>query len=153
MLVHFLKKDGIYKKAIPIILQKSMLKESGMQKTDIVIDSELLTDFANCKYKASQRIDRICIYALSEIDNFQKCQREKMKERWFPAINDEYLTFNGTISSFADLRSLSSSVFGNIRLKSNKLQCSVDGIEKGLRLRGQQQTYFPILVSHFIQCQ
>ena len=81
-----------------------MLKESGNQNRDIVIDPELLTDFANCKYKATQRIDRLFINALSEIDNFQKCQREKMKERWFPAINDEYLAFNGTISSFADLR-------------------------------------------------
>ena len=34
------KRDGIYKKAIPIILQKSMLKESGNQNTDIVIDPE-----------------------------------------------------------------------------------------------------------------
>jgi predicted RecB family nuclease len=124
-----------------------MLKESGIQNTDIVIYPELLTDFANCKYKAAQRIDRLYINALSEIDNFQKCQRDKMKERWFPAINDEYLAFNGTISSFADLRSLSSRVFGNIRLKLNKLQCSVDGIEKGLWLRRQQQMYFPILVS------
>jgi len=104
---------------------------SNSMNSDIAFDPELLVDFANCKYKAAQRIAfPSCPNTPSEIEAIQKYQHGRLKERWHPTTNDGYATFNGTLSSSADLRALSSSVFGNVRLRYHKLQCDVDGIEK-----------------------
>ena len=129
-------------------LEKTIEQLSDVRNSDVVLDPELLLDFANCKYKAAQRIEvPSCPSAHSEIDAIQGYQRARLKERWRPTTNDGYEAFNGTLSSSADFRALSISVFGNVRLTYNKLQCDVDGIEKSIWADGRRPTYSPLLIA------
>jgi predicted RecB family nuclease len=121
---------------------------SDIRNTNTVLDPDFLVDFANCKYKAAQRI-AFPSYpnSPSEIEAIQKYQQGLLKERWRPTTNDGYEAFNGTLSSSADFRTLSIHVFGNVRLIYNRLQCDVDGIEKSFWADGQRPTYSPLLIS------
>jgi len=104
---------------------------SDVRNSEIVLNPELLVDFANCKYKAAQRIAFPSFpNSPSEIEAIQKYHQGLLKERWRPITNDGYEAFNGTLCSSADFRTLSIRVFGNVRLIYNRLQCDVDGIEK-----------------------
>jgi len=116
--------------------------------SDIVLNPEVLADFAKCKYKTAQRIAfPSCPYSPNAIEAIQKYQRGLLKERWRSATNDVYEAFNGTLSSSADFRHLSIRVFGNIRLIYNSLQCDVDGIEKSFLTDGRRSTCSPFLIS------
>jgi len=93
-------------------LGKTIEQVLNVRNSDIAFDPELLVDFANCKYKAVQRIKvPSCPSAHSEIEAIQRYRRARLKERWHPTTNDGYGAFNGTLSSSADFRALSSSVF------------------------------------------
>jgi predicted RecB family nuclease len=130
------------------ILGKNIERVSDVQNANFVLDSELLVDFAICKYKAAQRIEiQSCPSAHSEIDAIQGHQRARLKERWRQTSKDGYKAFNGTLSSSTDLRALSISVFGNVRLTDHTLQCDVDGIEKSFWADGRRPTYSPLLIS------
>ena len=121
---------------------------SDVRNSDIVLDPELLVDFANCKYKAAQRIViPSCPNIASEIEVIQVCRRARLKELWHTTTNDGYEAFNGTLSSSADFSRLYNSVFGNVRLTFNRLQCDVDGIDKSFWADGRQPTYSPLLIS------
>jgi predicted RecB family nuclease len=121
---------------------------SNVRNTDIILDPGLLTDFAHCRYKAAQRISVLsCPTTLTEIETIQEYQRERLKERWHPTANDGYEAFNGIFSSFGDFRRFSVSVFGNVRLTYDGLQCNVDGIDARSWTDGRQPTYSPILIS------
>ena len=112
------------------------------------MNPELLVDFANCKYKAAQRIEFPSFQNLpSEIEAIQKYHQGLLKERWRLTINDGYQAFNGTLCSSADFRTLSTHVFGNVRLIYNRLQCDLDGIEKSIWADGQRPTYSPLLIA------
>ena len=121
---------------------------SDVRNADIVLNPELLVDFANCKYKAVKRIAfPSCPNSSSEIEAIQKYQQGLLKERWHPTTNDGYETFNGTLCSYADFRKLSIRVFGNVRLIFNRLQCDVDGIEKSFLPDGRRPAYSPLLIA------
>jgi len=121
---------------------------SDVRNLDIVLDPGLLVDFANCKYKAAQRIAvPSCPNLPSEIETIREYQRLRLKGLWHPTTNDGYDAFNGTLSSSADFRKLSMGVFGNIRLTYNRLQCDVDGIAKSIWTDGQRPNYSPLLIS------
>jgi len=129
-------------------LRKPIEQESDVRNSEIVLDPELLVDFANCKYKAAQRLEvPSCPSTQNEIDAIQGYQRARLKEQWRPTANDGHEAFNGTLSSLANFRMFSMSVFGNIRLTCNKLQCDVDGIEKSFWTDGRQPNYSPLLIS------
>jgi hypothetical protein len=94
---------------------------SDVRNSDIVLNPELLADFANCKYKAAKRIAfPSCPNSPSEIEAIQKYQQGLLKERWLSTTHDGYETFNGTLCSSADFRKLSIHVFGSVRLIYNK---------------------------------
>ncbi|MCX5826039.1 MAG: hypothetical protein NTY86_21850 [Deltaproteobacteria bacterium] len=121
---------------------------SDVRNSDIVLNSELLVDFANCKYKAAKRIaSPSCPNSPSEIEGIQKYRQGLLKERWRPTTNDGYEAFSGTLCSSADFRTLSIRVFGNVRLIYNRLQCAVDGIEKSIWADGRRPTYSPLLIA------
>lgn len=123
-------------------------RESDVRNSGVVLDPDLLLDFASCKYKAAQRISfQPCQNIHSEMEAIQKHQQVRLKERWQSTITEGYEVFNGTFSSFAEFRMLSMSVFGNIKLTYNKLQCDVDGIEKSICADGQRYNYSPLLIS------
>ena len=129
-------------------MRKTIEQILNVRNSDIVLDPELLVDFARCKYKAVQRIEvPSCPITHSEIEAIQKYQRERLKERWRPTTNDGYGAFNGTLSSSADFRALSSNGFGNIRITNNQLQCDVDGIEKSFWRTGDNQLTLPLLIA------
>jgi len=130
------------------ILGKNIKQVSDVRNSDIVLYPELLVDFSNCKYKTAQRIGTpSCPNSPSEIEAIQAYQRARLKEQWWPTTNDGYESFNGTLSSSADFRALSISVFGNVRLTYNRLQCDVDGVEKSFWADGRQPTYAPLLIA------
>jgi predicted RecB family nuclease len=130
------------------IVGKNIERVSDVRNLDIVLDPNLLMDFSNCKYKAAQRITvSFCPNVASEIEAIQGYQRARLKEQCHLRDNDRYETFNGILSSSADLRSLSISVFGKVRLTFNKLQCDVDGIEISYSPDWRQPNYAPLLIS------
>jgi len=121
---------------------------SDVRNSEIVLNPELLVDFANCKYKAAQQIAFPSYpYSPNEIETIQKYQQGLLKERWRPTANNGYETFNGTLCSSTDFRKLSIRVFGNVRLIYNRLQCDVDGIEKSFLADGRRPTYSPLLIA------
>ena len=121
---------------------------SDVRNSDIVLNPELLVDFANCKYKAAKRIaSPSCPNSPNEIEVIQQYQQGLLKERWRPTTDDGYETFSGTLCSSADFRTLSLRVFGNVRLIYNRLQCAVDGIEKSIWDDGRRPTYSPLLIA------
>jgi hypothetical protein len=129
-------------------LGKTIEQVLNVRNSEIVLDPELLVDFANCKYKAAQRLEvPSCPITQNEIDAIQGYQRARLKERWRPTANDGYEAFNGTLSSLANFRMFSTSIFGNIRLTCNKLQCDVDGIEKSFWADGRRPTFSPLLIA------
>jgi hypothetical protein len=58
---------------------------SDIRGSEIVLNPELLADFAKCKYKAAQRIAfPSCPYSPNAIEAIQKYHRGLLKERWRP---------------------------------------------------------------------
>jgi len=129
-------------------LMKSMEQVLDGRNVTIEIHPELLVSYSTCKYKAALNVENAsCQSANNEItDVFKEHKRTQLKEEWCSTNDGAYHSFNGTLSSSDDFHALSGSIFGNVHLTFNKLQCDIDGIEIKC-LPGGLRTYFPILIT------